>query len=140
MTDIETAIRELEGHSICLCRGGEFFTDDGRGISPMMRFISEVRDLTGYSAADVIVGKAAAMLFVKAGIVSVHGRVMSESGKAFLETHGIPCSYDVLTDRIINRKGTDICPMEKTVADIDDPETAYTVLAKKIAELRAGSV
>ncbi len=140
MTDIETAIRELEGHSICLCRGGEFFTDDGRGISPMMRFISEVRDLTGYSVADVIVGKAAAMLFVKAGIVSVHGRVMSESGKAFLETHGIPCSYDVLTDRIINRKGTDICPMEKTVADIDDPETAYTALAKKIAELRAGSV
>ena len=140
MTDIETAIRELEGHSICLCRGGEFFTDDGRGISPVMRFISENRDLSGYSAADVIVGKAAAMLFVKAGIVSVHGRVMSESGKAFLETHGIPCSYDVLTDRIINRKGTDICPMEKTVADIDDPETAYTALAKKIAELRAGSV
>ena len=140
MTDIETAIRELEGHSICLCRGGEFFTDDGRGISPMMRFISEGRDLTGYSVADVIVGKAAAMLFAKAGIVSVHGRVMSESGKAFLETHGIPCSYDVLTDRIINRKGTDICPMEKTVADIDDPETAYTALAKKIAELRAGSV
>ena len=140
MTDIETAIRELEGHSICLCRGGEFFTDDGRGISPVMRFISEGRDLSGYSTADVIVGKAAAMLFVKASIVSVHGRVMSESGKAFLETHGIPCSYDVLTDRIINRKGTDICPMEKTVADIDDPETAYTALAKKIAELRAGSV
>ena len=140
MTDTEIAIRELEGHSICLCRSGEFFTDDGRGISPMMRFISENRDLSGYSAADVIVGKAAAMLFVKAGIVSVHGRVMSESGKAFLETHGIPCSYDVLTDRIINRKGTDICPMEKTVADIDDPETAYTALAKKIAELRAGSV
>ncbi len=140
MTDTEIAIRGLEGHSICLCRGGEFFTDDGRGISPMMRFISEGRDLTGYSVADVIVGKAAAMLFTKAGIVSVHGRVMSESGKAFLETHGIPCSYDVLTDRIINRKGTDICPMEKTVADIDDPETAYTALAKKIAELRAGSV
>ena len=140
MTDTEITIRELEGHSICLCRSGEFFTDDGRGISPVMRFISEGRDLTGYSVADVIVGKAAAMLFVKAGIVSVHGRVMSESGKAFLETHGIPCSYDVLTDRIINRKGTDICPMEKTVADIDDPETAYTALAKKIAELRAGSV
>ena len=140
MTDTEIAIRELEGHSICLCRSGEFFTDDGRGISPVMRFISEGRDLSGYSTADVIVGKAAAMLFVKASIVSVHGRVMSESGKAFLETHGIPCSYDVLTDRIINRKGTDICPMEKTVADIDDPETAYTALAKKIAELRAGSV
>ena len=65
MTDIEIAKRNLEGHSICLCKNGEFFTDDGRGISPMMRFISQGRDLDGYSAADVIVGKAAAMLLSK---------------------------------------------------------------------------
>lgn len=44
------------------------------------------------------------MLFVKAGIIGVHGRTMSESGKAYLEAHGIPCTYDILTERIINRK------------------------------------
>lgn len=47
---------------------------------------------------------SAAMLFVKAGIIGVHGRTMSESGKAYLEAHGIPCTYDILTERIINRK------------------------------------
>ena len=136
MTDIEIAKNNLEGHSICLCHNGEFFTDDGRGISPMIGFIEDGKDLHGYSAADVIVGKAAAMLFVKAGIICVHGKVMSESGKAFLEKHGIPCTYDILTEKIINRQGTDICPMEKAAADIDDAAEGCIVLKKRLEELR----
>ena len=135
MTDIERAAANLDGHSICLCRGGEIITDDGRGISPMMRFIAEGRELKGFSAADVIVGKAAAILFVKAGIVCVHGKTMSEAGKAYLEAHGIPCTFDTLTEKIINRQGTDICPMEKTVADIDDTEKGYEALRLTIAKL-----
>ena len=62
---------------------------------------------------------------------------MSESGKAFLEAHGIPCTYDILTQRIINRQGTDICPMEKTVAEIDDAEKGYTALRQRLEEMRS---
>lgn len=137
MTDIETAKENLDGHSICLCRGGEIITDDGRGISPMMRFLAERRDLTGYAAADVIVGKAAALLFVKAGIVCVHGKTMSVSARDLLEQHSIPCSYDTMTEKIINRQGTDICPMEKTVEAISDADEAYEALVRKLAEMRA---
>lgn len=140
MTDIEIAINNLNGHSICLCRSGRIFTDDGRGISPMMRFIDENKDLCGYSVADVIVGKAAAILFVKAGISAVHGKVMSESGKAYLESHSIPCTYDILTKRIINRHGTDICPMEKTVAEIDDAEAGYIALKSRLNEIKKQSL
>lgn len=137
MTDLEIAIQNLDGHSICLCRNGECIIDDGRGISPMMRFIVEHRDLNGYSAADVIVGKAAAMLFVKAGIIRVHGRTMSESGRAYLESHGIPCTYDTLTEKIIDRKGTDVCPMEKAVADIEDAEIGYEALRKRVEKAKS---
>ena len=139
MTDVEIAKANLDGHSICLCRDGEIITDDGRGISPMMKFIAEEKDLTGYSVADLIVGKAAAMLFVKAGIVCVHGRTMSEAGRNYLEAHGIPCTYDILTEKIINRQGTDICPMEKAVSDIDDTEEGYQVLRARLEEMRAHS-
>lgn len=140
MTDIEIAIQNLDGHSICLCKDGSFFTDDGRGISPMMGFIAENKDLRGYSVADVIVGKAAAMLFVKTGISAVHGKVMSKSGKAYLESHSIPCTYDILTKQIINRQGTDICPMEKTVAEIDDAETGYIALKSRLNEIKKQSL
>lgn len=136
MSDLELAKANLEGHSICLCANGEVITDDGRGISPMMRFIAEGRMLKGFSAADLIVGKAAAMLFVKAGIAAVYGKTVSRSGLDFLTEHGIPCEYGVLTERIINREGTDICPMEKVTADIDDPDEAYEALGKRLSEMQ----
>ena len=105
----------------------------------MMKLIAAGTDLRGYSAADLIVGKAAAMLFVKAGIVSVFGKVMSEAALHYLEQHGIPAEYDTLTEKIINRRGTDICPMEKTVAAIDDAEQGYAALKQKIKELKQSS-
>ena len=138
MTDLEKAVQNLGAHSICLCRGDEIIFDDGKGISPMMKLIASGKDISGFSAADVIVGKAAAMLFVKAGLSAVHGSVMSEAALAFLSKNGIPCTYGELTDKIINRKGDDICPMEKTVAGIDDPEEAYTALRERLAEMRSG--
>lgn len=137
MTDLEIAKANLKGHSICLCKNGEYFTDDGRGISPMMRFIAGGKELTGFCAADQIVGKAAAMLFVKAGVRGVYGKTMSHSGKAFLEANNIPCSYDILTDRIVNRQGTDICPMEKAVADINDADEGYKNLVLTQNKLRS---
>ncbi len=136
MTDAELARSALKGHSIALCRNGEIIVDDGRGISPMMKFIGAGMELSGYSAADVIVGKAAAMLFVKAGVVSVHGSTMSKAGKAYLESHGVSCTWDTLTERIINRAGTDICPMEKAVAEISDAEAGYAALKRRIEEMK----
>ena len=136
MTDIEIAIKQLSGHSICLCKNGAVITDDGRGVSPMIGLIFSGIDLSGYSAADIIVGKAAAMLLVKAGIISVYGIVMSKNAMNYLHQHGIPFSYDQLTDCIINRNGTDICPMEKAVREISDPEEGYLAIINKLNELK----
>ena len=135
MTDIDIAKANLSGHSICLCKGGAFFTDDGRGISPIMKFIAEGCELSGYSVADMIVGKAAAMLFVKAGIAAVYGEVMSAAGRDYLKQHNITCSWGALTEKIINLKGDDICPMEKTVAELADADEGYLALKAKVALL-----
>ncbi|MBR2283018.1 MAG: DUF1893 domain-containing protein [Ruminococcus sp.] len=137
MTDLEIAKNNLAGHSICLCRDGSVIVDDGRGISPMIRFIAEGRDLTGYSAADLIVGKAAAMLFVKTGICKAYGKVMSAAARDHLEKHGIACEWETLTPQIINRAGTGMCPMEQTVADINDTEAGYKALCRKLAEMQS---
>lgn len=136
MTDLEIAKLHLTGHSICLCRDGDILTDDSKGIAPMMKLLAEGRNLRGYSAADQIVGKAAAMLFVKAGITAVFGNVMSEAAYNYLTQHGITADSNTRTEKIINRQGTDICPMEKTVAAIEDAEAGYAALCQKIAELR----
>ncbi len=132
MTDLENAICNLDGHSLCLCKGDIVNTYDERGIVPMMKLISQGTELTGFSAADRIVGRAAAMLFVKAGVVNVYGKVMSDGAKEYLENHGISCSYDTLTEKIINRQGNDICPMEKAVMHIENENEGYNVLLVKM--------
>lgn len=130
MTDILTAKRELAGHTLCLCKDGRCLYSDKRGIAPLMEFMQEGVDLRGFSAADVVVGAAAAWLMVKAGIREVFARTLSQSGQRILTAHGIAHTYETLAPHIIDRTGTDICPMEKAVTNARDAEEAYAVLQK----------
>lgn len=130
------AVGVLNNHTLSLCKDGHIIISDGRGISPMMDFIAEGRDLRGYSVADIIVGRAAAMLFVKSGIKEVYARVLSKGGKDVLEKFSIPYSYGALTDCIINRSGNGVCPMEAAVADTEDTEEAYIILAQMLKSMR----
>lgn len=136
MTDVECAKNNLAGHTLCLCKDGNLLYSEKRGIAPMMDFIAAGADLTGYAAADAVVGKATALLFVRCGIASVYARTLSVSAQKVLAQHAITCEYETLTERIINRDGTDTCPMEKTVLHTQDPEQAYILLKEKLAALR----
>lgn len=136
MTDIEIAVKNLSGHTLALCKCGEVITSDKRGIAPMADFIREGYNLFGYSAADRVVGKAAAMLFVKAGIKEVFAQTLSESAKDFMEKHGIAVSYEKLTDYIVNRNKDGMCPMESVVFDIQDVDEGVVKLQAKLEEMR----
>ena len=103
----------------------------------MMDFIASGANLEGYSVADLVVGKAAALLFVKCGIKNVFAKTLSENGKKILERFGIDYEYETLAEKIINRSGTDICPMEKAVANTDDSEEAFKILKNKLSELQS---
>ena len=138
MTDLEIAKSKLAGHTICLVKGESCIVSERRGIAPMMTLIAENTDVTGFSVADLVVGKAAAMLFVKCAVAAVFAKTLSVSGKRVLEEHAIPYEYETLTEKIINRTGTDLCPMEKALADTDDIEKAYLILKNKLQTMTAG--
>ncbi|MCQ2449896.1 MAG: DUF1893 domain-containing protein [Clostridia bacterium] len=138
MSDLEKAKDLLtDGVSCVAVRGEDIKISHQTGIAPFMNYIAQGVDLKGYSVADKIVGKAAALLFVKCGIVSVYAVVLSEAGRDVLQQNGIAVSYGELCDNIINRKGDDICPMEKTVLEVDDPEVAYPLLRQTIERLKS---
>lgn len=136
MTDLQTAKNNLAGHTICLCREGNCLYSNENGISPMMNFIADGIDLNGYAVADLIVGKAVAMLFVKSGINKVFAKTLSKNGRRILDLYDIEYEYEILTEQIINRAGTDICPMEKAVMNIDDVNLAYLALEKQLKLLK----
>lgn len=136
MSDLDNAKIALNGHTIALCKGDKILTSDKKGVTPMIEFIDSGINLKGYSVADLIVGKAVAMLYVKVGIVAVYAKTISKSAIQVLKNNNITFCYDILTDKIINRKGDDICPMEKVVSDTDNVDIAYHLIKSKLNELK----
>lgn len=136
MSDIDRAKAALRGHSVAVCRAGEVMTRDGRGIAPLLAIASEENALRGASVADLIMGKAAAMLMTYAGVSEAYAEVMSEAGERTLSEHDIPHSCGLLVPYIIDRTGKDVCPMERAVADVSDPAEAYAVLSARLEELK----
>lgn len=114
----------------------ELFVSKKCGIAPLIQIIDESTEVEGGEAYDKIVGKAAALLYVLMNIGRVNAEVISQSAIDVLKGYSVPFTYKTLTEKIINRKGDDICPMEKTVENIDTPREAYAALKKKIMEMK----
>ena len=136
MTDLEQAIAALQPpHTLVLCRDGALLASDRRGVAPMVAFLREGRALEGYAAADRVVGKAAAWLFILAGVRAVYAATLSEGGRELLTRHGIPVQWETLTPAIRNRDNTGICPMEQAVAEATDPADALRRIEERMAQL-----
>lgn len=135
--DLKNAINILNNENLTcvLCHNDIIYKSNEKGILPMYKFISLGYDLKNFSVADKIVGKAAAMLFILAGIKEVYTTVISYAAYEVLKNNGIGVYYKIKTDMIINRAGNDMCPMEKTVISIDDPKEAYENILKTLNKM-----
>ena len=103
------------------------------GIKPVIfKMREDINYFKDLIVADKIIGKASAMLFALSGVKEVYTCVLSISGKQIFEKYNVKYHYEQLVDNIINRLGNDICPMEKTVKDIDDLNLAYNALNDKV--------
>lgn len=117
---------------------GEIRTSTKKGIAPIMEVLeNEPRFLQGALVADRVIGKAAAILLVKAGIWELYAEIISEHARMFLEVHNIPITYGKVVPYIINRKGDGMCPMEATVLQMNNINEAYVALQAKVAEMQA---
>ena len=93
-----------------------------RGVKDLVTLVTENPEiLKGALIADKAVGKAAAACMVVGGAKHVHADVMSKPALALLQHHHVEADYGTLVDHIINRAGTDWCPMERLSRDENDP-------------------
>ena len=122
------------GSTCVLCRDEIVYTTAQRGVSPLLIWLQSGVDTCGFSAADKVVGKAAALLYCLLGVRRVHGNVMSDAAVKVSRRNGIEAYWDRLTDGIRNRTNTGPCPMEVATAAIDIPEQALTVILAKLQE------
>ena len=101
---------------------GELHRFTQRGVKDLLALVTERPEmLRDAIIADKAVGKAAAACMAVGRVKQVHADVMSEPALELLEKHNVTASYSKLVDHIINRTGTDWCPMEKLSRDENDP-------------------
>ncbi len=125
-----------EGVNLVVSKDGDNFLYNEKGITTLVRLLSDgSTKLRGARVADKIVGRAAALLMALGGVREVYAETLSKGAQDVFEKYAIPCAYGTLTENIINRSGTDICPMEKAVLGIDDPEEALRAVKAKLADM-----
>jgi len=124
------------GSYTCVLRKNEtILTATERGVKPLVRWLTEGVDVRGFSAADKVVGRATAYLYVLLGVKEVWAAVMSEAAAEVLRRHGIAASQEKLVKNISNRTGTGICPFEEAVLEIQTPEDALIAIREKMAAM-----
>ena len=107
---------------VIMSADGEIHRFMQRGVKDLLALTQNRPEvLCGAIIADKAVGKAAAACMVAGGIKQVHADVMSQPALDLLQQHGIMASNGTLVDHIINRNGTDWCPMERLSRDETDP-------------------
>ncbi len=112
--------------------GVRTFESRERGVSPLLAFLRSGEIPPDCVAADRVVGKAAAFLYVLLRVRAVQAHVMSRPACEVFERYGIEWSADQVVEAIRNRAGTGFCPMESAVRDVTDaalvPDILYAVL------------
>ena len=113
MSDIiETLHRE--GCSCVIARGDAVTLCRARGVADLLRLLTtSPGTLAGAIIADKVVGKGAAALMILGGVSAVYGR---------------------LTDNIINRAATGICPVESLCAPCRTAGECLPLIMKFVSE------
>ena len=115
--DLELAKLRLikEDLNLVIVKNGKvIFKTKEPGIYGFLMVIEKLdSNLIASSVADKIVGVAAAMLCVYAGVSSVFALTISEEGIRVLEENNVPFVFEKKVPNILNRNISDICPLEK---------------------------
>jgi hypothetical protein len=138
MNNLEKAKKLLcEGEYTCvMCSDSDTLTFTARGVKPLVSLLQSEKRFDAYSAADKVVGRATAFLYVLLGVKRVYANVISRAALAVLNDLGVEASFGKLVDNIINRTGDGICPFEAAVLDVNDPNEAYRAILDKMQQMR----
>lgn len=108
---------------------------DTRGIATLLQIIDkDSNELSGATVVDKVVGKAAAALMIVGGVSELHALLITQGALSLLATSDIRVSYDTLTDHIINRTHTGLCPMEMACRDCITAEGCITEIRNLISK------
>ena len=137
---LDKLVEKLKNESLTLVieHDGEIYTSTERGVKPLLLLIESCGTLGGAIAADKVVGKAAAFLYLKLEVSEIYADVISTHALALLRENGVKVSVGEEALAIRNRRGDGFCPMETAVMDISEVDAALTAIRQTLARLSSG--
>ena len=140
-TDIQLAISLLgkEGIVFAIVKDGEvLFTSVKKGIQPFFDALelNEKGEYIGCSIADRVIGKAALMLAAYLGAKEISTPLASQHAVDAALDLDLDLNAEKVVPYIINRTQDGMCPMEKAVLGISNPENAYQTLTLTLQKLK----
>jgi len=135
--DRETLLERLdkEGLSLLILKKGvALYSAKKGGMTPLVEAIDRLgpRRLSNSTIVDKIVGRAAALLISYFGASEVYSKVMSGHAEEILDRHRIKHFSQRIVEVIKNRDNVDICPFERMVLKIEDPQEGYKRIRRSI--------
>lgn len=112
------------------------FSSKEKGIKPIIDIINLNINIESCIIYDILIGKAAALLYSYLKVKKVYTKTISELAIPIFKKNNIEFEYDIKTKQIINRNKTGLCPMEEVVLNIDNPKDAVDVLVNKLKSMR----
>lgn len=126
------------GYTLVVGHGDEVRTFGQRGVADLMDLLEkDPAFLQGARIADKVVGKAAAALMIKGGVVRLHTDTLSQPAFDLLNNEGsIQVEYDQLVPYIVNRKKDGWCPLEQLCFHKDSVEEIFLSVRDFVERMR----
>ena len=117
------------GLGMLIYNHGEMTEYSAPGVEDLLRLTAEEPErLRGALVADKRVGKAAAALLITGGAKTVYTPLVSTSAREMLEAAGVELHAREEIPLMLNRDGTDLCPMERKLIEAQSAEDCVVLL------------
>lgn len=116
---------------IVIKNGQIVYRSKKEGLRPLIFCLKYKKDiLRGATVYDKIIGRAAAYLMIYGRAKNVMTPVISRSALKEFQKYKMPVQYRKTTGKIMNRRGDDLCPMEKLSKNKNPDEFARIMLER----------
>lgn len=136
MNNIDLAKMTLleNNHSIVVVKEDKVvYKSDKNGLLPIIDiYDSDKSILNGAAVADKVIGRAAALILIKANISELYTELISENAISILDDTNIKYQYNKKVKEIRNRNNTDMCPMEKLSLNTENADQLIAKVKEKI--------
>lgn len=126
MEDLKQMLDHNDVRGVVRTAAAEVIEFHNPGVKDLFELVAtRPHELAGALVADRVIGRGAALLLVLGKVKSVYAQVISSPALQVLNEANINVGYGSIEPNIINRDGTDLCPVEKLTMTIVDPKVAY---------------